>query len=135
EAQKELHFRATHDALTGVWNRAAILDRLEAELARAQRGEHPLTVVMADVDTFKNINDSYGHQVGDSVLHGIAQRINRTVRVYDAIGRYGGEEFLIVLPGCDTSTGSSLAGRFPEAVRQPGMIEKFPSIPVTCSFG
>jgi diguanylate cyclase (GGDEF)-like protein len=134
-AQQELQYRATHDALTGLLNRAAIMERLEVELARTRRHEQPLTVVMADVDAFKLVNDTYGHQTGDAVLQRVAQRINGAVRIYDSLGRYGGEEFLIVLPGCDCTMAKSLAHRFHEAVRLPGMIDRHPEEAVTCSFG
>jgi two-component system, cell cycle response regulator len=96
EAQEKLRHQATHDGLTGVWNRAAILDRLEIEIQRSRRQKTPLTIIMADIDRFKNVNDSYGHQVGDVVLRNVAQSMSVAVRVYDAVGRYGGEEFLIV---------------------------------------
>jgi diguanylate cyclase (GGDEF)-like protein len=134
-AQHELRYRATHDALTGLLNRAAIMERLEEELGRARRHEHLLTVVLVDIDGFKQINDEFGHQAGDAVLQAVAQRLNTATRVYDAVGRYGGDEFLIVLPCCDSSMAGSLAARFHEAVRPAGMVEKNPALPVTCSFG
>jgi len=98
---EEYRFRATHDSLTGVWNRAAIFDVLKRELLRAQREGTSVGVLLADLDHFKNINDVYGHLAGDAVLREVAQRINAAVRTYDAVGRYGGEEFLVVLSGCE----------------------------------
>ncbi len=94
-------YRATHDALTTLWNRAAILDNLKRELVRAEREGTSVGVLLADLDHFKNVNDTYGHLAGDAVLREAAKRINGAVRDYDAVGRYGGEEFLIVLGGCE----------------------------------
>ena len=96
-----LRTQALHDVLTGLWNRRAILDALERELARARRGSLPVAVALLDLDHFKRVNDTYGHAAGDSVLKEAAARMAGTVRPYDPIGRYGGEEFLVILPGCD----------------------------------
>jgi len=103
-AREAMHFRATHDALTGLWNRAAILDILQRELPRARREGTSLGLLLADLDHFKSINDTRGHMVGDEVLREAGRRLLASVRVYDAVGRYGGEEFLMVLPGCDESS-------------------------------
>jgi diguanylate cyclase (GGDEF)-like protein len=92
----DLRMRASVDGLTGVWNRAAIMELLAAEMKRAARGM-PICLAMIDVDHFKQVNDTHGHPVGDAVLVEIAARIRRTVRDYDAVGRYGGEEFIAVL--------------------------------------
>jgi two-component system, cell cycle response regulator len=100
-AQKMLEFRATHDVLTGIWNRRAVLDRLSQELARVAREMTSSGVIMADIDHFKQVNDRYGHLAGDEVLQVVAQRMKATLRPYDFLGRYGGEEFLIVVPDCD----------------------------------
>ena len=104
-------FQATHDSLTGVWNRAAILDILGGELGRAKREGIPVGVVLADLDHFKAINDTYGHLAGDAVLREAARRMASSVRLYDSVGRYGGEEFLIVLPGCDVTSTLNQAER------------------------
>lgn len=101
EDNEEVRYRATHDELTGLWNRGAILDLLKRELVRAQREGTAVGVLLADLDHFKNINDTYGHLAGDAVLRESAQRISAAVRSYDAVGRYGGEEFLILLAGCE----------------------------------
>jgi diguanylate cyclase (GGDEF)-like protein len=109
--QEQLWIEATHDALTGLWNRRAILENLERELARAERQRTPVTVVMADLDHFKRINDTHGHPVGDAALRETAARIGGAVRPYDFVGRYGGEEFLIVAPGLDGGGARELAER------------------------
>jgi diguanylate cyclase (GGDEF)-like protein len=100
----ELLVQATHDSLTGLWNRKAALDALARELARGAREERPLGLLLADLDHFKHINDTYGHLAGDCVLQTVAARLKATMRNYDTVGRYGGEEFLIISPGCDQAT-------------------------------
>jgi two-component system cell cycle response regulator len=97
ESENQLRFEASHDRLTGLWNRGAILDFMERELARAQRSGQLLGLVMLDVDHFKKVNDTNGHQVGDVVLQAVAQRLAGAIRQYDWIGRYGGEEFLAII--------------------------------------
>jgi len=97
---EKMRIQATHDALTGVWNRGAILEMLHRELQRADRDRSIVGVLLADLDHFKSINDTYGHLAGDAVLREAAGRILSAVRSYDAVGRYGGEEFLILLAGC-----------------------------------
>ena len=101
---EEYRFQATHDALTGLWNRGAILDTLKRELVRSQREGTSVGVILADLDHFKNINDSYGHLAGDAVLCESAKKMSAAVRAYDAVGRYGGEEFLIVLSASNEVT-------------------------------
>ena len=100
KVQTELQFETAHDHLTGLWNRRAIMGLLQREAQRATRLGHPLGLMMVDLDHFKLINDSYGHQVGDTVLREVAGRMLASVRNYDYVGRYGGEEFLIVLADC-----------------------------------
>jgi two-component system, cell cycle response regulator len=98
---ESLRFAATHDPLSGLWNRAQILDFLQRELVRADRDEKPLGVVLADLDHFKKLNDTFGHLAGDAVLKEVSRRMHGNIRAYDGVGRYGGEEFLIVFPGCE----------------------------------
>jgi two-component system cell cycle response regulator len=110
-AQDALLFEAAHDRLTNLWNRGAIMDLLKKEVQRRKRSRDALGIIMADLDHFKSINDSYGHLVGDTVLKEAARRLAAGVRGYDSVGRYGGEEFLIVLPGCSPSDLAASADR------------------------
>ena len=103
EAREEMRFKATHDGLTRLWNRSAILSLLRAELSRAMREEKPVSVLLCDVDHFKDVNDTHGHLTGDEVLQEVGSRLQAAVRDHDGVGRYGGEEFLCVLPGCGAS--------------------------------
>ncbi len=116
EAQESLRFHAEHDSLTGILNRRAIRDVLRRELARCRRENNTLGVIVADVDHFKKINDHYGHGAGDAALVAVVQRISAMLRPYDVIGRYGGEEFLIIAPGCDLYLTQKLAERIRVAV-------------------
>jgi two-component system, cell cycle response regulator len=109
ELQHSLRFAATHDFLTGLLNRSEILAALDRELARAAREEKPTTVVLCDVDHFKRVNDTLGHAAGDEVLKEVARRLKLDLRPYDIVGRYGGEEFLIILPGCNVEAGARRA--------------------------
>jgi len=110
-AREALREQATKDWLTKLWNRSSILDILMRELARSERDVSPVSVALLDLDHFKAVNDTQGHYAGDIVLRETAIRMNESVRQYDSIGRYGGEEFLIVLPGCDISGAVSQAER------------------------
>jgi two-component system cell cycle response regulator len=100
EAREDMRFKATHDALTSLWDRGAILALLRSELSRSIREHSWVSVLLCDIDHFKQVNDIHGHQVGDEVLEEVSTRLLDAVRPYDAVGRYGGEEFLIVLNGC-----------------------------------
>jgi diguanylate cyclase (GGDEF)-like protein len=102
EAREEMRFKATHDALTSLWNRASILEAFERELVRSRREQGIVSILICDLDHFKLINDHYGHLVGDEVLRQAASRLLSSVRSYDQVGRYGGEEFLVLLTGCDS---------------------------------
>jgi diguanylate cyclase (GGDEF)-like protein/PAS domain S-box-containing protein len=134
-AREALQFQATHDALTGLLNRSATLDALAREVARAGREERFLAVIMCDLDHFKRINDTYGHLAGDAVLQEVAQRIRSSVRSYDLVGRYGGEELLIALPGCDRSGALHFAERVRVAISETPIQTKEGDIQVTLSLG
>ena len=112
-AGAELLFRATHDSLTGISNRGVILDILRREHSRQVREGGSFGIVLLDVDHFKSVNDTYGHLCGDAVLQEVVRRVTSTVRAYDTVGRYGGEEFLIVAP----SSGAEGILRLSERVR------------------
>jgi diguanylate cyclase (GGDEF)-like protein len=101
KAREEMRFKATHDSLTTLWNRASILSLVRGELHRSARHATPTSILLCDIDHFKQINDKYGHLTGDVVLEEAAKRLISAVRAYDAVGRYGGEEFLISLSDCD----------------------------------
>jgi two-component system cell cycle response regulator len=133
--QRQLREQATRDALTGLWNRAAILDLLERELARGQREGRPVGVILADVDHFKGINDTFGHLAGDRVLRQVAGRLGEALRPYDTVGRYGGEEFLVVLPGCDAAAATGLAERLRRCVAAEPVGWEGGPVAVTLSLG
>jgi diguanylate cyclase (GGDEF)-like protein len=116
--QAELRRQATHDALTGLPNRDAILTYLDTELHRARRHGTPIAVGLADLDHFKFTNDTFGHLAGDQVLREAARRMRSAIRAYDHVGRYGGEEFLLVLPDCDSLAACSVAERVRAAVAE-----------------
>jgi diguanylate cyclase (GGDEF)-like protein len=110
-AREFLQDKASHDSLTGLWNREEILCILGHELARAEREGHSVSAIMADLDYFKKVNDTYGHMAGDMVLFTTAGRMHSQMRTYDSIGRYGGEEFLIILPECGKRCALTFADR------------------------
>lgn len=113
EAREEMRYRATHDALTALWNRASILTLARGELQRGARDKRPVALLLCDVDHFKRFNDNYGHRTGDLILAELSKRLKDAVRGYDVVGRYGGEEFLVVLSDCGASTIAARA----EAIR------------------
>ncbi|MBV9181799.1 MAG: diguanylate cyclase [Acidobacteria bacterium] len=135
EAQESLRFHAEHDALTGVLNRRAIRDVLRKELARCRRENSTLGVILVDVDYFKKINDLYGHAAGDAVLVTAVHRIALTLRSYDTVGRYGGEEFLVVAPGCDLDVARKLAERIRAAIGDEPIDLGDASTTITASLG
>ena len=134
-AREALRYSATRDALTGLWNRAAILETLERESARAAREHTPLGILIADIDHFKAINDTFGHAGGDTVLREVAARLVHTIRPYDTVGRYGGEEFLFVLPSCTLSEAAGVAERVRRSVAAEPFAISHQAVPVTMSIG
>jgi diguanylate cyclase (GGDEF)-like protein len=116
EASDRMKDKASRDPLTGLWNHEEIFRIIEAELERAGREESSLAVIMADLDRFKRVNDTYGHLAGDSVLRAVAERISASVRPYDFVARYGGEEYLVVVTDCGAEQAEELAERIREAI-------------------
>jgi two-component system chemotaxis response regulator CheY len=133
--QERLRHEATHDQLTGLWNRRMILDHLDRELSRAAREQTPLSVLIADLDHFKQVNDTHGHQAGDAVLIEAASRLPSVLRTYDAMGRYGGEEFLIVLANCTLDMAMQIANRGRLAVGQEPVRAAGLDLSITVSVG
>jgi two-component system cell cycle response regulator len=134
-AKEALREQATKDFLTRIWNRSSILDILQRELSRGMREKRPVGVVLADLDHFKSVNDTYGHFAGDAVLREFTRRMQGSIRAYDAIGRYGGEEFLIILPGSDDANTQAQAERMRAALDRLPMEINDEERVVTCSFG
>jgi len=135
ELQQSLRFAATHDFLTNLLNRSEILAALERELSRSSREQKAATIIMADIDHFKRINDSLGHAAGDEVLKEVARRLKSDLRPYDVVGRYGGEEFLIILPGCGLTTGARRADEIRNLVAKDPIFTPLGTTSATVSLG
>lgn len=133
-AKEELEYEATHDALTGLFNRGAIMRKLEVALDGHLK-ESPVAVLLGDVDHFKKINDTYGHQAGDEVLREVSQRMQLSVRAEDSVGRYGGEEMVVVLRDATTERAGTLGERIRSAVCGRPFATVAGPIPVTISIG
>jgi two-component system, cell cycle response regulator len=134
-ARESLRAKAAHDSLTGLWNHEEIISILKCELARAVREGKTIGAIMVDIDHFKRVNDTFGHMGGDAVLREVAARLLSQIRPYDAVGRYGGEEFLVVLPGCDREGAAALAERLRLSIASGPMDTPEGMIPVTISLG
>jgi diguanylate cyclase (GGDEF)-like protein len=134
-AQGLLQFRATHDTLTGVANRGVALDAVSREHARYVREKVSFGIIMVDIDHFKQINDTYGHQCGDTVLKEAARRMSACVRLYDTVCRYGGEEFLIVVVSANESISLALAERIRVAIESQPFATASGDVHLTASFG
>jgi diguanylate cyclase (GGDEF)-like protein len=135
DARDQLRHYAEHDGLTGLWNHRIIIDRLRNEIDRAQREGSPIGLIIADVDHFKHINDTFGHQAGDLVLKELGDIFVASVRSYDWVGRYGGEEFLLILPGSGFAAARNRAEQLRIAVEALRVRYGGSVIPVTASFG
>ncbi len=135
EAREAMRFKATHDPLTLLLDRGAILQCFEAELAKAVQLHSIFSVLLCDVDRFKSVNDNHGHPVGDEVLISVAQRLLDSVRKNDGVGRYGGEEFLVVLPGCAQVDLQTRGERICQSMRSSKVVTSTGSLPVSVSVG
>lgn len=132
---ESLRILATMDSLTGVFNRRTILESLEKELHRSHRYGKVFSMIIMDIDFFKIVNDTYGHQTGDKVLRSVCDNIRANIRVNDVIGRYGGEEFLIIMPETDTDHAAIAAEKLRSAVESMSVSQESLQIKVTASFG
>ena len=135
EAQEMLRHEATHDRLTGLWNRARIIDHLRREARRTDREKAALGVLLVDIDHFKQVNDTFGHGMGDVVLHETAQRMRSVLRDYETIGRYGGEEFLIVLSKADLAVSRQVGERIRAVVGGAPIVHGDTTVDVKVSVG
>jgi two-component system, cell cycle response regulator len=132
EASRE---QAMRDPLTGLFNRGAVLDALQRECSRTDRTRGTFGVIMLDVDHFKTINDTHGHLVGDGVLREVAARLRASLRTYDSIGRYGGEEFLVIAPECSAPAAQELAERLRRCVCDTPIVFSGRTLTVSISLG
>jgi two-component system, cell cycle response regulator len=133
--QDELRARATFDELTGLLNRGTVRERLQREFALAVRHGAPVSIIVADLDNFKHVNDTHGHPVGDEVLREASKRLGSRMRSYDELGRYGGEEFLVVLPGCNLANALRVADRMRRAIAEEPVGTSAGPLQLTASFG
>jgi diguanylate cyclase (GGDEF)-like protein len=135
DLQKQLQEQASRDSLTELWNRKRMFRILDKEINRANRDNLPVAIIMIDIDKFKSINDSHGHQVGDLVLKEVANVLKKSVRNYDEICRYGGDELLIILPNCNVAKTESVAERLRQNMNKHRIDSDTVSLNVTLSFG
>ena len=127
--KEQLQIQATTDPLTGIFNRRALLARMELEMARARRSRHPFTVSMLDLDHFKQVNDMHGHAAGDHVLRTFALRVRAVLREYDTLGRVGGEEFVVLVPNLSPEAADAVFERIRLTVKKPPF--DFDGVPIT----
>jgi len=135
DLQTKLQYSATHDALTGIYNRGAILQDLEKHISRCSRETTPLSIGMLDIDYFKKVNDTYGHLAGDEVLIEVCRRIQSCLRNYDVVGRYGGEEILVITPGADQEQALNIFERIRKTIAETPINDETANLTVTVSIG
>lgn len=135
ELEEQLRYKATHDGLTGALNRNLIVETLQRELARGARAGTSTGLLIADLDQFKRVNDQYGHLVGDSVLQEVTRRMSGRLRFFDALGRFGGEEFLVVLPECPRETVLDVAERIRRCICDDPIPTTSGLLTITASLG
>ena len=135
ETERQLRLMAHQDGLTNVMNRRAVDENLAKAVSRLRRSQHPCTIALLDIDFFKRVNDTYGHQAGDAVLKEVASRIRDVLRTNDMIGRYGGEEFIAILESADEASASQIAERIRVAIEEVPVEHAGTDIFVTISIG
>ena len=135
EAREGMRFQATHDALTSLWNRGVIMELLGRELTRSRRENKCTAILLGDLDHFKSINDTYGHLAGDEVLKETARRLVSSVRSYDFVGRFGGEEFLVTLNNCDPAYSLARAEKIRETIAEHAVETSAGRVSISMSFG
>ena len=134
-ARESMRHAATHDSLTGLLNRGEIIAMFQRELERARREHTPVGAILCDIDHFKNVNDTLGHLFGDEALREVGRRLCAQVRVYDGVGRYGGEEFLVILPNCDLPGALLRANELRAMVAGTPVVYSGVEKPITMSMG
>lgn len=135
QAREQMRHYAEHDGLSGLLNHRVIIDRLQGEIDRSQRESTPLSIIMVDLDHFKIVNDTYGHQAGDAVLKQISLILQRSIRSYDWAGRYGGEEFLLILPGSSFTGARLRAEQMRQAIQAAEIVHEDHVVRISASFG
>ena len=134
-ANEMIRCQATRDHLTGIHNRRSVMDQIEIEITRSRRGKSPLGLIIIDIDEFKSVNDDYGHPIGDHALQHTAHNISKSTRPFDIVGRYGGDEFIVVLPDADAAATSAVADRIVRAAMENPLRIENRDIQVTLSCG
>ena len=135
EARESMRFQATHDLLTSLWNRGVALELVSRDVLRSRRDGSCVAIMMCDIDHFKSINDQFGHAGGDDVLREVSRRLQNSVRSYDLVGRYGGEEFLVALNRCDPGSAVSRAENLRGMIGNRPFVVAGKSVTVTISMG
>jgi diguanylate cyclase (GGDEF)-like protein len=135
EAHEALRFQASHDSLLRIWNRAAIIDLLNTEVSRASRQQNQLCLFFVDLDHFKYLNDGFGHLAGDAVLRNVAGKLANAVREYDHVGRFGGDEFLVVLPDCTAEAARLVAERVRQSIGSEPVLLGNQPVAISVSIG
>lgn len=133
--QRETEYNASYDFLTGIYNRRAFIEKLKQEMNRSRRDRMPMSLVLIDVDKFKEINDSIGHLAGDTVLKQVAVSLSENLRSYDTLGRYGGDEFILCLPNTACNEAHMIAERLRNGIEKTEIIFGNKKIKVTASLG
>jgi two-component system cell cycle response regulator len=135
EAREDMRFRATHDLLTSLWNRGVIVELLSRDVSRARRENSRTAVMLCDLDHFKSVNDQHGHGAGDDVLREVSRRLHVSVRSYDLVGRYGGEEFLVVLNKCEPASATARAENLRNSIASRPILASGKGMKITMSVG